>query len=254
MATGKSGFLPPSRPHVFAHRGLAIDAPENTLLAFLRALSAGATHIETDVHASLDGVAVVSHDPDLVRLTGRNVRIEQLTMAELRRIDLGTGQGFVSLAEALEAFPQAQFNIDVKVEGAAEPTARAVQEARATSRVLITSFHERCRVRAVRLLPGVATSPSAPVFAAAVLATRLGLHGRARRILRNFTAVQIPEEVRMLRIVTPRFIRSMHDAGVEVHVWTVNDEQDMARLLDWGVDGIVTDRTDLAAALIARRV
>lgn len=248
-----SGFLPASGPRVFAHRGLALEAPENTLLAFLKALSAGATHIETDVHASLDGVAVVSHDPGLVHLTGRNVLIEQLTMAELRRINLGTGHGFVSLLEALEAFPQARFNIDVKVEGAAEPTARAVLEARATDRVLITSFSERARRKAVRLVPGVATSPSAPVFATAVLANKLRLRRVTRRVLRSYSAVQIPEQVRMLRIVTPRFVKAMHDAGVEVHVWTVNQEQDMARLLDWGVDGLVTDRTDVAVSVVARR-
>lgn len=248
-----SGFLPPSGPRVFAHRGLALDAPENTLLAFLKALSAGATHIETDVHASLDGIAVVSHDPDLVRLTGRHVPIERLTMAELRRINLGTNQGFVSLTEALEAFPEARFNIDVKVESAAEPTARAVLEAGAKDRVLITSFSERSRAKTVSLLPGVATSPSARVFATAVLATKLGLPGAARRVLRSYCAVQIPEQVRLMRIVTPQFVRAMHDAGVEVHVWTVNAERDMARLLDWGVDGIVTDRTDLAVAVVARR-
>jgi len=81
------GFFSPPLPRIFAHRGLAIGAPENTLLAFLKAMSAGATHIETDVHATLDGVAVISHDPDLARLVGRSARVEQFTMAELRRID-----------------------------------------------------------------------------------------------------------------------------------------------------------------------
>ncbi len=252
-ADAQPGFLPSTGPRVFAHRGLALEAPENTLLAFLKALAAGATHIETDVHVSLDDVAVVSHDPDLVRLTERNVLIEQLTMAELRRINLGTGQGFVSLAEALEAFPHARFNIDVKVEGAAGATARAVRDARATHRVLITSFSERARSKTVSLLPGVATSPSARVFALAILAAKLRRHRTLRRVLRHYCAVQVPEQVRFLRIVSPRFIQDMHEAGVEVHVWTVNDEQDIARLLDWGVDGIVTDRTDIAAAIVARR-
>lgn len=252
-ADAQPGFLTSTGPRVFAHRGLALDAPENTLLAFLKALSAGATHLETDVHVSLDDVAVVSHDPDLVRLTERKVLIEQLTIAELRRINLGTGQGFVSLAEALEAFPHARFNIDVKVENAAEATARAVRDARATHRVLITSFSERARAKTVSLLPGVATSPSARVFALAILAAKLRRYRTLRRVLRHYCAVQVPEQVRFLRIVSPRFIQDMHEAGVEVHVWTVNDEQDIARLLDWGVDGIVTDRTDIAAAIVARR-
>jgi glycerophosphoryl diester phosphodiesterase len=252
-AGSESEFLAPEGPRVFAHRGLAVAAPENTHLAFVKALAAGATHIETDVHVSLDDVAVLSHDPDLARLTGKRVLIEQLTMAELRRVPLGSGQSFVSLAEALDAFPDTRFNIDVKVERAAEPTARAILESRATSRVLITSFSERYRQKTVRLLPGVATSASTRVAIMALTAASLGLHGSLRRVLRGICAVQVPERVRFVRVVTPRFVRAMHDAGVEVHVWTVNRERDMIRLLDVGVDGIVTDRTDIAASLISRR-
>ena len=109
-------FLDGPRPRIIAHRGLASGAPENTLLAFLKALSAGATHLETDVHATADGDAVISHDPELTRVAGREVRVGQLTLAELRRIPLGHGQSFCSLAEALDAFPEARFNIDIKDE------------------------------------------------------------------------------------------------------------------------------------------
>ncbi|MGN6759754.1 MAG: glycerophosphodiester phosphodiesterase, partial [Leifsonia sp.] len=107
-------FLEGAGTRIIAHRGLALDAPENTLLSFLRALSVGATHLETDIHVSADGVAVIAHDPDLARVAGREVQVGQLTMPELRRIDLGHGQGFCSLAEALDAFPEARCNIDVK--------------------------------------------------------------------------------------------------------------------------------------------
>ena len=248
-----SGFLSSAGPRVFAHRGLALDAPENTLLAFLKALSAGATHIETDVHASLDGAAVISHDADLTRLVGRDVRLDQLTLTELKRINLGEGQSFSSLSEALDAFPDAQFNIDVKTEDAIEPTAHAILSANATTRVLITSFSEDRRRRAVHLLPGVATSASASVFLKVFLAGTLGLNGLARRSLRGIAAVQLPERVGVMRVVTPRLIRAMHLIGVEVHVWTVNEPSVMKRLLDLGVDGIVTDRCDLAVAVIAER-
>ena len=249
----RSGFLASPRPRVFAHRGLALDVPENTMLAFLKALSAGATHIETDVHATLDGIAVLSHDPDLTRVAGRDVRIDRLTLAELKRIDLGEGQSFATLSEALDGFPEARFNIDVKSDAAAEPTARAILRANATRRVLVTSFAEDRRRRTTRLLPGVATSASAPVALNAFLAATFGLTWLARRVLRGFAAVQVPERVRHLRVVTPRFIRTMHAVGVEVHVWTVNEPAAMRRLLDLGVDGIVTDRCDLAAAVIAER-
>lgn len=252
-AGSQSGFLEEPGPRVFAHRGLAREAPENTMLAFLKALSAGATHIETDVHATLDGIAVISHDADLARLVGREVRVDQLTLSELKRISLGEGQSFASLSEVLEAFPEARFNIDVKTDAAVVPTAEAVLEARAVPRVLITSFSEDRRRRTAALLPGVATSASARVLRVAVLAALLGLDGVVRRTLRGFDAVQVPERVRFMRVVTPRFVRAVHVAGAEVHVWTVNEPSAMSRLLGLGVDGIVTDRCDLAVTVIAER-
>ena len=246
-------FLQGRRPRIIAHRGLALDAPENTLLAFLRALNAGATHLETDVHASADGVAVISHDPDLGRVAGRSVNVGQLTMPELRRVDLGHGQGFCSLAEALDAFPQARFNIDIKDEASAAPAAEAIRAARAQDRVLITSFSKDRRRSVVAALPGVATSPSVPEFVPALLGAKLGLAGLTRRALRGFAAVQVPERRGPLRIVTARSVRAIQAAGAEVHVWTVNDAGDMIRLLELGVDGIVTDRCDVLKALVDSR-
>ncbi|MBC7441387.1 MAG: glycerophosphodiester phosphodiesterase [Ramlibacter sp.] len=251
-AGASSRFLDGATPRVFAHRGLALHAPENTLLAFQQALGAGATHIETDVHATDDGVAVISHDGEF-DIPGTRIRVDRLTMAELRRINLGNGQAFSSLREGLDAFPDALFNIDVKSEAAIAATASAVRDANATARVLITSFSEDRRRRTVELLPGVATSPAASVVARAFLAAELGLGASLRRSLPVFSAVQIPETVRFLRILTPRFVRAVHAAGVEVHVWTINEPAEMNRLLDLGIDGIVTDRCDLAVAVIAGR-
>lgn len=238
---------------MLAHRGLALDAPENTLLAFAKAVAIGVTHIETDVHASRDGFAVISHDPELVRLTGREGRVSELTMAELRRIDLGHGQAFVSLAEALDGFPETRFNIDVKSEDAVVPTVNAIRSAGATSRVLVTSFSEKRRQAAVRMLPGVTTSASATMFATALVAGKVGLSPVLRFALRNVDAVQIPERAAGMNTVSPRQLTLLHSAGIEVHVWTVNDTEDMARLLDLGVDGLVTDRADLAMQLVRSR-
>ena len=155
-------FLDGPRPRVIAHRGLALDAPENTLLAFLKALTAGATHLETDVHASADGVAVVSHDPELDRVAGRPGRVDGMLMRELRRVELGHDQQFCSLAEALDTFPQARFNIDIKDERAAASVVTAIREARAVDRVLITSFSTARRQAVADELPGVATSHRSP--------------------------------------------------------------------------------------------
>ena len=238
---------------MFAHRGLALEAPENTLLAFAKAVAAGAVYCETDVHASADGVAVISHDPDLSRVAGRDVRVEQLTMAELRRIDLGFGQVFCSLAEALDAFPETRFNIDVKSRAAAVPAAEAILAAAASARVLVSSFDEGRRMAALRLLPGVVSSSSARRFLVALLAGKLGFSPAVRGALRGLVAVQVPEKALGLKITTEKMISRLHAAGVEVHVWTVNDPQRMRELLDLGVDGIVTDRADLALAVVAQR-
>ncbi|WP_223690530.1 glycerophosphodiester phosphodiesterase family protein [Leifsonia poae] len=247
-------FLSGPLPRIIAHRGLATEAPENTLLAFLRALAAGATHLETDVHATADGVAVISHDADLQSAVGRSVRVDQLTMAELRRLDLGADQSFCSLADALDAFPEARFNIDIKDARAAEPAAQAILATRATDRVLITSFDERRRRAAVEALPGVASSASVSRFLPALLAAKAGLTPLVRRSLRGLVAVQVPERATFVRLVTGRTIDVLHAAGVEVHVWTVNDPATMTRLLDLGVDGLVTDRCDTLKALVESRI
>ncbi len=258
MRTARSGhrgegYFAAAPPRVLAHRGLAIEAPENTLLAFAKALAVGVDFVETDVHVSADGVAVVSHDPRLDRVAGREVSVDQLTAAELRRIDLGHGQGFPTLADALDAFPQARFNIDVKDAGAVLPAAEAIRAQNATNRVLITSFSEARRQAALRELPGVATSAAMGTAARMLAASKFRLGGQVTRILRSVDAVQLPERWKGVRVVTPRLIRLAHAAGVEVHVWTVNDPADMVRLLDLGVDGIVTDRADLAMAVLHSR-
>jgi glycerophosphoryl diester phosphodiesterase len=247
------GFFTPAPPRVLAHRGLAIDAPENTLLAFARAIAAGVTHVETDVHVSADGVAMVSHDPDLRRLTDRNAAVADLTSHELRRIDLGFGQGYCTLAEALDAFPDTRFNIDMKIEGAVVPAVDAIRTANATRRVLIGSFSAARRLKAVRMLPGVATSVSARGGIAAVAAAQRGPSAALRRILRDVDAVQLPPTVLGMRTFTARTIEGFHDAGVEVHAWTINAPLEMDRLLAIGVDGLVSDRADLALEAIRRR-
>lgn len=244
------GFFAGPLPRILAHRGLATDAPENTMLAFRSALAIGVTHLETDVHASADGVAVISHDADLARTAGITGRVDELDFAELQKIDLGHGQTFPSLEEALLAFPEARFNIDLKSDAVVTPAVAAIIRAQAVGRVLVASFDNGRRMRAVRALPGVATSASAVPFAAALFALKLGLMPLARQLLRDVQAVQVPERLRGVRIISPRTVRLMKRSGVEVHVWTVNDPDHMRRLLDLGVDGLVTDRADLALAVV----
>ncbi|MDH6180858.1 glycerophosphoryl diester phosphodiesterase [Microbacteriaceae bacterium SG_E_30_P1] len=249
-----AAYFAPPLPRVFAHRGLATNAPENTLLAFAHAVSAGATYIETDVHASADGAAIVCHDEDLRRVAGRNIRVNQLTRSELARIDLGHGQGFVTLAEALDAFPQMRFNIDIKSRDAVAPTVATIEKLGAVDRVLLTSFNEDRRRSAVRALPGVATSASARVFLSALIAGKARASVALTRALRGVHAVQVPVRALGLAVATRPMIERLHAVGVEIHIWTINDPVDMAGLLDLGVDGIVTDRADLALELVGRRL
>ena len=246
-----AGYFAPAPPRVLAHRGLASRAPENTLLAFLTAIAAGAAYIETDVHASSDGVAIIAHDPDLRRLAGRDARISDLAAAELGRIDLGAGQSFATLAEALDAFPETRFNVDIKSADAVVPTIGAIRAARAVHRVLVTSFDGRRSAAAVRALPGIATSASAGRLRAILLATAIGARPVIRRLLEPVDALQIPERYLGIRILSTRLIDAAHESGVEVHIWTVNDRADMERLLAAGVDGLVTDRADLALEVLA---
>ncbi|UOE45083.1 glycerophosphodiester phosphodiesterase [Agromyces larvae] len=244
------GYLSPGTPRVLAHRGLAVEVPENTLAAFDAAVRTGVHYVETDVHLSRDGVAIVSHDPTLERVAGREDRVSDLTSAELAAIDLGAGAGFPTLADALAAFPETRFNIDVKTEAAVEATADTVRAADAVDRVLLTSFADRRRRRLAALLPGVATSVGSAGVVRAILAGRFGA-AAMRWAARGAVALQVPERAGRLRIVSPALVRAAHAAGVEVHVWTVNEPDDMRRLLALGVDGLVTDRCDLALAVIA---
>jgi len=203
------------------------------------------------VHASKDRIAVISHDPVLDRVASRPGNIADFTLAQLQRMDLGSGHGFVSLEETLDAYPETFFNIDVKSADAVIPTASAIINAGAVERVLVSSFSESRRRATLRLLPGVATSASGPVFAAALLAATAGVTPLLRKILGHIDAVQIPERALGISTTSPTMISMFHRAGVEVHVWTINETSDMRRLLAAGVDGIVTDRADRALDVIA---
>ncbi|WP_150309042.1 glycerophosphodiester phosphodiesterase [Planctomonas psychrotolerans] len=246
-----SGYFSPDPPRVIAHRGLALDAPENTALAFEHALALGITHLETDVRATSDGVPVLWHDETLERVGGVRASIADVPLEDLRAIDLGRGQRILTLAEALDTFPDAIFNIDVKSADATDASAAVIRAAGAGHRVLVTSFSQSRRTRTLRTLPGVATSASASRLAIAVLSARVGLTVLARRALRRVDAVQMPVRVLGVSTITPTMIRRLRTAVREVHVWTINDEFLMRRLFEAGVDGIVTDRADLARRILA---
>ena len=241
-------------PRVLAHRGwTGSGAVENTLEAFRAAWELGVTHLETDVHVTSDGVCVLWHDADLRRLTGRPGRVRDATLADLRAIDLGSGARVATLAELLAALPDARLNIDVKGRDAPAAAARAIRAADAVDRVLVTSFSGSRRRRALALLPGAATSADAGRLVLAVLGARLGLAPVVRLALRGVDAVQMPRRVLGIRTVSPAMVGRLARAVREVHVWTVDDPDEMVRLVRAGVHGVVTDRPDLALSALGTR-
>lgn len=241
-------WFSPRTPRILAHRGLARDAVENTCEAFAAALDAGAPYIESDVHATADGVAVLFHDDDLSRDFGNPGVIEQLSLAELR--DLTEHRAHIpTLEEALSAFPDARWNLDIKTSAAIAPAIDVISRAGASERVLLASFSGSRSGRVARALPDAARSPGIGRMVVVLLCARLGLVRCGRIVLRRFHALQLPVRMAGQRLISRRLVARYHAMGVEVHVWTINDPAEMRALRSIGIDGTVTDRADLAVTV-----
>jgi glycerophosphoryl diester phosphodiesterase len=255
-------FLSHEHPLRFGHRGSNLLWPQNTMVAFQWAMDLGLRYLETDVHASRDGRVVTFHDDRLEALTDGRGRVWERDWEDLRRLDAayhfaperghplrGTGVRIPLLEEVLAAFPRCLLNLDLKQAGIEDLLAAEVARLGAEERVLVGSFHDDRLRRFRRASAGrVATSAGPREVVAALAASRLGrpLGGAA-------DAYQVPERSGPLRVVGRRFVEAAHRAGKQVHVWVVNDPADMHRLLDLGVDGIVTDRADLLVEVVADR-
>lgn len=235
---------------MIAHRGNMPGLTENTLPAFAAALTAGADILESDVRVTRDGTAILAHDDNLLRIVGDRRRIADMTISEVRAIDLGAGVTIPTLREALSTFPNARFNLDLKAPHSPEAAVHAIREVGAADRVLLTSFTESLRREALRLLPGVATSASARLFVRILLAHRLRLHTRMRRLTMGLCAVQIPLRAAGMSTTSRQFLGDLHSGGLEVHYWTVNDEQTMRDLIAAGADAIITDEVALARGIV----
>lgn len=249
-------FRASDAPRVLAHRGFvppgAGQITENSAAAVAAAHALGAAFVESDCHLSADGVVVLFHDADLRRVTGDPRAVADVTARELGDL-MATRGGLLTLEDALDGFPTLHFNLDVKAEAAAEQTGRLV--ARSADRVLLTSFSDarrRTALDAARAAGGApATSAGTGTILRAWAAANAGLMRTAVRLLADVDAIQIPERRGPLRVLSGRLLEAAHRAATEVHVWTVNDPDDMRRLLAVGVDGLVTDRCDLALQITA---
>ena len=240
-------YLSPALPRIFAHRGFAKNNAENTLEAFKSALFAGATHIESDLQVTRDGVAVLFHDDDLLRVAGLPLKISQLTSSQLQDLVLIDGGFIPTLEQALTAFPGARFNLDFKVWGVVEPATEVINRLRANNRVLVASFSERRRAAALKQLEGkVASSAGSARVLGLYIAYLLGFKALIKRLARPVQLLQLPVKAGVMRFDNPRFIAAMAKAGLEVNFWTINEPAEMTRLIGLGAHGIVTDRADLA--------
>jgi glycerophosphoryl diester phosphodiesterase len=261
---GVPPFLDHPGPLAFAHRGGArggaagvegpagatIGAPvENTMPAFAAAVALGYRYLETDVHATADGVLVAFHDDRLDRVTDRTGRIEDLPWREVRRALVGGREPIPLLEDLLGAWPEARLNVDAKHDRAVAPLAEVVRRTGAGDRVCVAAFSDRrlARLRAA-LGPEVCTA-AGPRAIAALRAT--SLVGRGRR--GAAACVQVPPRVGRLVVVDRRFVAAAHRAGLAVHVWTIDEPDEMHRLLDLGVDGLMTDRPAVLKAVLQAR-
>ncbi|WP_030199031.1 glycerophosphodiester phosphodiesterase [Streptomyces sp. NRRL S-87] len=243
-------YLDHPAPIPFAHRGGAADGLENTAAAFRRAADAGYRYFETDVHATADGKLVAFHDSTLDRVTDATGRIAQLPWSEVSRARVGGAEPLPLFEDLVEEFPDARWNIDVKDESALLPLVNHIARARLWDRVCVGSFSERRVARAQRLAgPRLATSYGM----SGVVGLRLRSYAIPAALRVGAVAAQVPEVQAGIRVVDRRFVRTAHERGLQVHVWTVNEPQRMEALLDLGVDGIMTDRIDILRTVLDQR-
>jgi glycerophosphoryl diester phosphodiesterase len=248
-------YLSPALPRILAHRGFAAKPGliENTIPAFQAALALGATHIESDIQVTKDGVAVLFHDDDLVRVAGLPLRIAEIESAQLLEIDLGGGVQIPTLREALTLLPEARFNLDLKVSAAIDRAVEVIQELNAQDRVLIASFSDARRSIAVqKLTAAVASSAGGSRVLGIWLASKLRLAPVARTLAKPIQALQVPTNQGAIRFDSPAFIAFVSRLGLEIHFWTINEPTEMQRLIALGAHGIVTDRTDLAVNTLGK--
>jgi len=224
------GFIP------FAHRGGTSEAPENTMPAFRHAVSLGYRYLETDVQLTADGHLVAFHDDDLRRTCATPGRISTMTRAEVARARVGGREPIPLLVELLEEFPTARFNIDAKSDATVDPLIDVLRRTSSLDRVCVGSFsHPRLR-RVRRALGSSVCTSASPVEVATWV---------AGRIPTGPSCLQVPPRQGPLPVLTRRSVRRAADAGLPVHVWTIDDAHVMQELIDIGVNGIMTDRCEV---------
>ena len=247
-----------SRPLVFAHRGGGGLFPENTLLAFEDSAKLGVDFLELDVHSTADGTLVVLHDGSVDRTTDGSGKISEMTLAEVKKLDAGypfttdggktfpfRGKGISvpTLAEIFDALPEMKFNIEPKQQTPSiiKPLCNLIRERKMIDKVIVGSFSQAVIDDFRGECPEVATSASPSEVSKFLALEKTGI---SESYSPPMQALQIPERIGGIQIVTKDFVEAAHKRNLKVHVWTINQPADMRRLLETGVDGIMTDYPD----------
>lgn len=240
----------------FAHRGGATHPEliglENTTRAFTHAVELGYRYLETDVHTTSDGVLLAFHDSRLDRVAEQSGEIAEMLASDIAAVRLGGTEAIPTLAELFDAFPEARFNIDLKSAASVAPLATFLAERDAYDRVMVGSFSAKNLRRFRRLTAGRVATSAHPAEVAVWLLSPSG--ALADRLTRGqVSALQIPYRHGRLTVASKWLIRKAHRAGKQVHVWTIDDPAEMNALIDAGVDGLMTDRTDILKAVLVAR-
>ncbi len=242
-------YLDHDGPIAFAHRGGASAAPENTMPAFQRAVDLGYRYLETDVHATADDILVAFHDDKLDRVTDRAGAIRDLPWSEVSKARVDGREPIPLLADLFTAFPEARINIDAKADSSVEPLVKAIMDHKALDRVCVGSFSDsRLSTMRDRLGPQLCTS----FGPAGILGLTTAARGLPSRIPPGACA-QVPPDFNGVDVVTEDFVDHCHSLGLAVHVWTIDEPDDMNQLLDLEVDGIMTDEPQVLKTVFQAR-
>jgi glycerophosphoryl diester phosphodiesterase len=261
-----TSFFLNSTPRLFAHRGASGEAPENTLAAFHRAVALGVEYIELDVHVSRDGHVVVIHDATLERTTNGSGAVREQPLAQLQQWDAGyrfspdggatfpfraMGVTVPTLAEVFYQCPGVKFTVEIKPEEPAveEQVIAVIRACERESDVILASEHDRVLQRVRDFAPDLATSFAYGEVFDFIQRVTTGALADYRPLGH---AVQIPPEFQGVPLVTEQTLAAAHEVGCEMHVWTINDAREMVRLLDLGVDGVMSDFPERLLQVVRR--
>jgi glycerophosphoryl diester phosphodiesterase len=254
-------------PRLLAHRGMPLEFPENTMISFENAVNFGIDVIETDTHLTKDYQFIISHDADISRVSNGSGLISDYTVEELKKFDAGynfttdegnsfpfrgKGISFITVDEILSAFPNQKFNIDLKVNNPSQVKywADLIKNYGAEDRVLTASQYSQNLIEVRKIFPNMATSFSAREVFKFYIANKCG-----RLKFRKFTgdALQIPVRMGPFHLIKPKFVKNAHKWGIKIHVWTINEQDQMKELFDMGIDAIFTDNPHAIKPIIQEK-